>query len=186
MHRIASREVRWRGRAEKEWGMKEKRRQRWQEREGQTRESIKARTTKCASRDERKDRRGSTWWTAGLRSQGSSSGSGRTANVILSSSLVQMQRPKLYQNLTFQKHGVDPTFTPLSSASLRHPSLSSPLCPPPSVLLYPPLSYSCHISSAPNLFLSIAVLPLYFSLLLLLLVYLFPHGNSPSFCLSLH
>lgn len=69
---------------------------------------------------------------------GSSSGSGRTANVILSSSLVQMQRPKLYQNLTFQKHEVDPTFTPLSSASLRHPSLSSPLCPPPSVLLYPP------------------------------------------------
>ena len=138
MHSIASKEVRWRGRAEKEWGMKAKRRQGWQQREGQTSESIKARTTKCASGDERKDRRGSTWWTAGLRSRGSSSGSGRTANVILSSCLVQMQRPKLYPNLTFQKHRVDPTFTPLSSASLRHPSLSSPLCPPPSVLLYPP------------------------------------------------
>lgn len=63
------------------------------------RESIKARTTKSARRDcergeREKDRRGSTWWTAGPGSHGSSSGSGRTVNVVLSSRLVQMQQPK--------------------------------------------------------------------------------------------
>lgn len=140
------------------------------------RDSIKARTTKqceerCEQGEREKDRRGSTRWTAGPGSRGSSSGSGRTVNVILSSRQLQMQQPKLYSNLTFQKAWVDPTFSPLSSASLRHPSLSSPLCPFPSVLFYL-LSYSCHISSAPELFLFIA-LQLYFSLLLSLVMYLF-------------
>jgi len=126
------------------------------EREGEReREHAKARTAKSVRRE--LDRRVSTWWTAGPGSQGSSSGSGRTANVILSS--LQTQQPKLYSDLTFQKQRAVPTFSPLCTT---HHLLS--LSAPFHLLSFISLSYSCHISSAPNLFLPIT-LPLYFSLL---------------------
>lgn len=96
---------------------------------------------KCKERRERdereKARRGSTRWTAGPGLRGSSSGSGRTVNVILSSHLLEMQQSELYSNLTFQKHRLiqlsllsTPPITsfpslPFSICSL----LSSPLSP---------------------------------------------------------
>lgn len=73
------------------------------------RASVEARTTRgvrgrCEQGERGKDRRGSTWWTAGPGSWGSSSGSGHKVKVILSSCLVQMQQSKVDLNLTFQRH----------------------------------------------------------------------------------
>lgn len=78
-------------------------------------------------------RRGSTWWTAGLLSQGLSSGSSRIVNVILSSHLLETQQPKLCSCLTFQKHRL---IQLLCLSPLRHPHPSPPLCLFPSVPFY--------------------------------------------------
>lgn len=82
-----------------------------------------------------------------------------------------MQQPKLYSNLTFRKHGL----IQLSLLSLLL-HYATHHCLPLTALFhlfsFISLSYSCHISSAPNLFLSISFL-LYFSLLLCLVMYLF-------------
>lgn len=142
---------------------------------------------KCEERCERseiEDRRGSTWWTAGPGSRGSSSGSGRTVNVILSSHLLEMQQPKLYSNLTFQKHRLIqlsflslllPTppitsfpFLPFSICSLLSSSLIPVTFPQPLIYFFP--LHSCYIS-------------LYYSLSLCIF---FSPSNSPSFCLSPH
>lgn len=150
------------------------------------RESIKARTTKkceerCEQGEREKDRRGSTRWTAGPRSRGSSSGSGRAANVILSSRLLlQMQQPKLYSNLTFQNHGLF-QLSLLSLSPLPLPRATHHFLPPSALFhlfSFIALSYSCHISSAtPNLFLSIAPPAIFLSITLPRYVSS-SHGNS--------
>lgn len=118
------------------------------------RASINARTTKSTRGDEsgvggRKDSRGSTWWTAGPGSGGSSSGNGRTVKVILSSCLLQMQQPKLCSDLTFQKHRL------IQLLLLCFPTSPPPPPPPASSHLFSFISrsYSCHIFSQ---------LPIYF------------------------
>lgn len=133
------------------------------------RASIKARTTKSARGDVsrakgRKKRRGSTWWTAGPGARGSSSGSGRQVKAVLSSCPVQMQQPKLCSNLTFQKHRLIQLslLSPLLSYVTHHFLRPSALF---HLFSFISRSYSCHIFSAPNPFLSIT-LPLYSSLLL--------------------
>lgn len=158
-----SRNVRDAWNSEQRGGREDVQRKRWR---GNLSKDVK----KCKEWCEQ-DGRGSTWWTAGPGSLGSSSGSGRMVNVILSSRRLQMQQPKLYSNLTFQKHGL----IRLSLLSLLLPYATHhylPLTALFHLFSFISLSYSCHISSAPNLFLSISLL-LYFSLLLCLVMYLF-------------
>lgn len=82
-----------------------------------------------------------------------------------------MQQPKLYSNLTFPKHGlIQLSVLPLLLPHATHHCL--PLTALFHLFSFIFLSYSCHISSVTNLFLSISVL-LYFSLLLALVMYLF-------------
>lgn len=83
----------------------------------------------------------------------------------MSSFHLQMQQPKLYSNLTFQKHRL----IQLSLLSLLLPCATHHFLPLSALFhlfSFICLSYSCHISSAPNLFLSIApsrYIPLYYS-----------------------
>lgn len=91
-----------------------------------------------------------------------------------------MQQPKLYSNLTFQKHG----WIQLSLLSVLPPYANHHVLPLSALFhLFSFISsYSCHISPAPNLCLSITLL-LYFSQLLSLVMYLFlmvtlPHSFS--------
>lgn len=164
-------------------------RQQWQGRWKRMRESIKARTTKSTRRGVsrvrgRKDRRGSTCWTAGPGSLGSSSGSGHTVNVILSSHLLEMQQPKLYSNLTFQKH------------RLIQLSFGSLLLPTPPITFFPSLPFSiCSLLSSSLIPVTFPRLLIYFSPLLPLFIFLsitlpryvsFSDGSSPSFCLPPH
>lgn len=86
----------------------------------------------------------------------------RKAKVTLSSRLLEIQYPKLCSDLTFQKHRlIQLSFLYLSSLSAL-----------PHLFTFIFLTYSCHISSAPNLFRSITLL-LYFPLLLCPVMYLF-------------
>lgn len=113
-------------------------------REGGTDErEYKSKDNKTSKEREEKDRRGSTRWTAGPGSWGSSSGSGRAVNVILSSRRLQMRQPKLYSNLTFQKHGL-----------IQVPLLSLFCFPTPPVTFFPPLPFSICSLLSPLLFLS--------------------------------
>lgn len=147
---------------------------------------------KCKERCERgereENRRGSTSRAAGPGSRRSSSGSGRTVNVILSSRLLEMQQPKLYSNLTFQKAQVDPTLIPFSSApcTTHHflPPLPFPICSLLSSSLIPVTSPKLLIYSFP---LCSCYISLYYSRLLGGWVWGgSPRGNSPSFCLHPH
>lgn len=143
---------------------------------------------RCEQGEREKERRGSTWWTAGPGARGSSSGSGRQVKVVLSSCLVQMQQPKLCSNLTFQKH------------RLIQLSLLSPLLSYVTHHFLPPLPFSiCSLLSSaliPVTFPQLLIYffpshsrctPLYYSPpITLLRIFFFSHGNSPSFSLSPH
>lgn len=102
---------------------------------------------RCERGEREENRRGSTSRTAGPGSRRSSSGSGRTVNVILSSRLLEMQQPKLYSNLTFQKHRlIQPSF--LSLLLHAPPITFFPLCPSPSVLFYLLRLFLSHFQSS--------------------------------------
>lgn len=137
-------------------------------------ESSKARTTKGRSDVSwvrgtiERDQRGAQ---LGPGSQGSRSGSGRAAKVTVSS--LQLQRINFTQICPSKSTGCSNFH---SSASLRHQFY------PPSALFhlfsFISASYSCHISSAPDLPLA---LPLYFSRYMS-----FPPSYTPTFCLAPH
>lgn len=119
-----------------------------------------------------RDRRRSSWWDswAGVSGVKLRPLSHRQCGFFISASL-KTQQPKLCLNLTFQKHRL----IRRSLLSLLLPCATHHFLPLSALFhLFPfiSLSYSCHISPTPNLFLSIAPL-LYFSLLLSLVMYLF-------------
>lgn len=106
--------------------------------------------------ERQQDRRGSTWWTAGLGSHGFKLRKrlqSQSHPFILSGADAANQT---LLKFNLPKAPVDPTFTSLSSA------FPPPITPPPTALFhlfsFIPRSYSCHIFSAPNLFLSIVLL----------------------------
>lgn len=138
--------------------------------------SIKARTTKSARRDVsgvigRKIRGDQQGGQLGLGHWGQAQDA--VARSMSSFHLIccRFSNVNFNSNLTFRKHGL----IQLSLLSLLL-HYATHHCLPLTVLFhlfsFISLSYSCHISSAPNLFLSISLL-LYFSLLRCLVIHLF-------------
>lgn len=142
---------------------------------------------RCEGGERRKDRRGSTWRTAGPGSPGSSSGSGRRVNVILSSpACCRCINLNFFSNLTFQKRGL----IQLSLLSLLLPYATHHFLPLAALFhlfsfIPSPSSYSCHILPSPHLFPTITLLlSFYYSTPLCIFLPAHPPPSCPLFTLD--